>query len=107
MINSLLRILHLIQALCCLQQERSPILAWSPQPSIPNCLVSHLSFIEFKGFRGFPDEVSFVEYVLQKGHVLKTMIIADISLDLKKKYFILKLLSDVPRASAMCQLKFD
>jgi len=35
------------------------------------------------------------------------MNIADISLDLKKKYFILKLLSDVPRASAMCQLKFD
>jgi len=52
--------------------------------------------------------VSFVELVLQKGLVLKTMmIIADSSLDLKKKYDILQTLSDVPRASGMCQLKFE
>ncbi|PNY01314.1 F-box/FBD/LRR-repeat protein [Trifolium pratense] len=85
----------------------SPILGWPPQPSVPNCLVSHLTFIQFKGFRGIPDEVSFIDYLLRNGLVLKTMIVADISLDLKMKYHILKLLSDVPRASGMCQLKFD
>jgi hypothetical protein len=98
--------LHLIQVLCSLQ-EQSPILGWATQPSVPNCLVSHLTFIQFKGFHGFPDEVSFVEHVLQKGLVLKTMIIADCSLDLKKKYENLKTLFEVPRASGMCQLKFE
>jgi hypothetical protein len=53
------------------------------------------------------DEISFVEYVLQKGLVLKTVIIADISLDQGKKYDILKRLSNVPRASEMCRLTFD
>ena len=100
-------ILHLIQVLCCFQ-EQSPILGWATLPSVPNCLVSHLTFIQFNQFQGFPDEVSFVELVLQKGLVLKTMmIIADSSLDLKKKYDILQTLSDVPRASGMCQLKFE
>lgn len=51
--------------------------------------------------------MSFVEYVLQNGLVLKTMIISGISLDLNKKYDILKTLSDLPRASGMCRLKFD
>ncbi|PNY12257.1 F-box/FBD/LRR-repeat protein [Trifolium pratense] len=88
-------------------KERSPILGWPPQPSVPNCLVSHLNCIQFKGFRGLQDELLFVEYILRHGLVLETMIVADISLDLKKKYFILKLLSDVPRASGKCKLKFD
>ncbi|WJX91958.1 hypothetical protein P8452_73669 [Trifolium repens] len=109
--NSLLSLLQKCPMLRVLEiqndKERSPILQWPPPPSVPNCLVSHLTFIQFKGFRGFPDEVSFVEYILRNGLVLKTIIIADISLDLKKKYFILKLLSDVPRASGKCQLKFD
>jgi len=51
--------------------------------------------------------VSFVEHVLQKGLVLKAVIIADISVDLKEKYDILRRLSNVRRASVMCQLAFD
>jgi len=106
MINSLLWILHLIQILCCLQQQL-PILGWAPQTRVPNCLISHLTFIQFKGLRGFPDELSFVEYVLQKGLVLKTMIIAVRSLDLEKNYSVVKTLTNVPRASTTCQLTFD
>jgi hypothetical protein len=106
MINSLLWILHLIQVLCWLQKQ-SPILGPAPPPSAPNCLVSHLTFIEFKGFEGFPDQVSFVEYLLQKGLVLKTMIIDVFFMELKKKYSILKMLCNLPRASATCQLSFD
>jgi len=106
MINSLLRILHLIQVLCCLQ-EQSPILGWAPPPSAPNCLVSNLTFIEFKGFRGLPIEVSFVEYLLQKGLVLKTMIIDVFLMELEKKYSILKMLCNLPRASGTCQLTID
>ena len=105
-INSVLWILHLIQALCCLQ-EQSPILGWAPQPSAPNCLVSHLTFARFEGFEGFPDEMSFVEYLLQKGLVLETMIIDVRYLDLEKKYSILKKLLNLRRGSGMCQLTFD
>jgi hypothetical protein len=83
-------------------------LGWAPQPNAPKCLVSHLTFIQFKGFLGLPDEVSFVEHVLQEGFVLKTiMIISDISLDQSKKYDILKRLSNASRASRMCRLTFD
>ena len=91
----------------CLLHEQSSLLGWAPTPCVPNCIISHLASIQFKGFQGSPDEVSFVEYVLQNGLVLKTMIIAGISLDLNKKYEILKKLSDLPRASGMCRLKFD
>ena len=84
-----------------------PVLRRAPQPGALNCLIAHLTFIQFKRFQGDPDEVSFVKYVLLKGPVLKTVIITDISLDLKKKYSILKTLSNVPRASGVCQLTFD
>jgi hypothetical protein len=80
---------------------------WATQPSVPSCLVSHLTFIQLKVYRGFPDELLFAEYVLQKGLVLKTMIIVDISVDPKNKLDTLNRLSNVPKASAMCQLTFD
>jgi len=91
----------------CLQEEQPPILGWAPLPSVPTCLISHLTVIQFKGFHGFPDEMSFVEHVLQKGFVLKTLIFSDIFLDQSEKYDILKRLSNVSRASGMCQLTFD
>ncbi|GAU24751.1 hypothetical protein TSUD_355800 [Trifolium subterraneum] len=107
--NSLLSLLQkcpMLRVLVIQNNEvRSPILGWPPQPSVPNCLVSHLTFIRFNGFQG--DEVSFLDYLLRNGLVLETVIVAGISLDLKMKYHILKLLSDVPRASGKCQLKFD
>lgn len=113
--NSLLNsLLSLLQKCPMLQnltiygyKKQSPILGLAPPPSAPNCLVSHLTFIEFKGFEGFPDQVSFVEYLLQKGLVLKTMIIDVLFMELEKKYSILKMLCNLPRASATCQLTFD
>jgi len=79
----------------CCRQEESPLLGWATQPSIPNCIISHLTFIRLKGYQGLPDELLFVEYILQKGLVLKTMIIDDISLDLSKKSNILNRLYKV------------
>lgn len=89
------------------EEEEPPTLGWAPLPSVPTCLICHLTVIQFKGFHGFPDEMSFVEYVLQKGLVLKTLIFSDIFLDQSEKYDILKRLSNVSRASGMCQLTFD
>ncbi|KAK2352937.1 F-box/FBD/LRR-repeat protein [Trifolium repens] len=105
---SLLQTCHLLQVLIIQNdKDQSPLPVWATQPSVPSCLVSHLTFIQLKGYRGFPDELLFAEYVLQKGLVLKTMIIVDISVDPKNKLDTLNRLSNVPKASAMCQLTFD
>ncbi|XP_045805609.1 F-box/FBD/LRR-repeat protein At4g26340-like [Trifolium pratense] len=105
---SLLQTCHLLQVLIIQNdKDQSPLPICATQPSVPSCLVSHLASIELKGYRGFPDELLFAEYVLQKGLVLKTMIIVDISVDPNKKFDTLRRLSNVPRASANCQLTFD
>lgn len=78
--------------------------------NVPNCLVSHLNFIHFKGYQACLHEMEFVGYVLRNGLVLKTMLISGLSLDKKEKwekYLILKEFSDIPKGSANCQLKFD
>jgi hypothetical protein len=107
MINSLIWIFYLIQVLCCLQ-EQSPVLRWAPHRSVPGCLVSHLSIVQFQGFQGLQDQLLFVKYVLRNGLVLEKMIISDMSLELdqKKKQKIIKGLSKLRRACGMCQLIF-
>ncbi|CAJ2663830.1 unnamed protein product [Trifolium pratense] len=111
--NSLLSLLHkcpLLQVLIIQNvkfKEQRPILGCAPQPSVPNCLVSHLNFIQFKGCQGYEDELFFIEYVLQNGLVLETMNVADISLDLQTKYDLLKRLFNVRKACEMCQFTFD
>ncbi|AET01501.1 putative FBD domain-containing protein [Medicago truncatula] len=101
---------YITSYVCCgvlhCRQEESPLPGWTTQPSVPNCIVSHLTFIQFKGFKGVPDELLFAEYILQKGLVLKTMIIDDISVDLSKKYDILNKLSKV-RRDGIFPLIFD
>lgn len=104
---SLLQKCPMLRVLIIQHQLVLPVLRRAQQPGALNCLIAHLSFIQFKGFQGYPDEVSFVAYVLLKGPVLKTVIITSMCLDLKKKYSILKTLSNVPRASGVCQLTFD
>jgi hypothetical protein len=73
--------------------------------SVPKCLVSHLTFINLDGYIG--NELEFFQYVLQNGLVLKTMIIDDgwfHSLNQLDEW--LKKICDLPRGSAMCQVKF-
>ncbi|GAU24749.1 hypothetical protein TSUD_355780 [Trifolium subterraneum] len=106
LLNALSGVKHLMLSRST-TKEQSPILGWAPQPSVPNCLVSHLNFIQFKGCQGFQDELFFIEYVLQNGLVLETMNVADISMDLQKKYDFLKRLFNVRKACEMCQVTFD
>lgn len=97
-----------LHGVTCCGQEPSGRIYWPRPPTpVPNCLVSHLTSIHLKGFEGFLNEMEFTEYILLSGLVLKTMIITDITLDLSNKHSILKKLSDMPRGSAMCQLRFD
>ena len=102
--------LHLFSPLvaCC---QRTPVQTsypsdWTCPTSVPECLVSHLTIIEFRGYEGSRDEQAFTAYTLQSGLVLKTVTLR-FPLGLRKKYSIVKELCVSPRASSMCQLKFD
>lgn len=78
--------------------------------SVPNCLVSHLTYIHFKGYTGYWHEKEFAGYVLQYGLVLKTMLISGfLSNESKKstKYHYRRKFSNMPRGSTVCQVKFD
>ncbi|KAK2412039.1 FBD-associated F-box protein [Trifolium repens] len=91
------------------KEEPSPIRTWEPKSTTaPKCLRSHLTYIHIEGYQGWEDELTFAEYVLQNGLVLQTVLIfVDNSMDLTKKYRSLKRLSDIPRGSVTCKLKFD
>jgi len=69
--------IHCLSYTCCCvfnyQQEQAPIPGWTTQSNVPDCIVSHLTFVQFKGYRELPDELLFAECILQNGTVLKTM----------------------------------
>ena len=96
----------------CFLQDTSPFqysLTSKPK-SVPNCLVSHLTYIHFKGYRGCWREMDFASYVLHYGLVLKTMHISGFLSDESKKstkYHTLRKFSNMPRGSTVCQLKFE
>lgn len=97
---------------CFLQRLAPPTLYGlaAKTKNVPNCLVSHLNFIHFKGYQAYLHEMEFAAYVLRNGLVLKTMLISGLLLDKKEKwekYLILKEFADIPKGSANCQLKFD
>ncbi|MCH81716.1 F-box/RNI/FBD-like domain protein [Trifolium medium] len=84
-------------------------LAVKPE-SVPNCVVSHLTSIHFKGYQGDIPEMEFANYVLQNGLVLKSMIITDFLLEKKekwKKYRFRENLSNTPKGSTVCQVNFE
>ena len=82
---------------------------WQPESTtVSQCLKSHLTYIHLEGYQGLEDELTFAEYILRNGIVLKTMLIfVDISMDKKDNDCSLKRLTDIPRGSIMCQLEFD
>lgn len=95
----------------CLQDTSPNESDLEVKPStVPNCLVSHLSYMHIKGYQGDSSEMEFASYVLQNGLVLKKMIISGVLLDQKKKwekYRCLSKFSNMPRGSAVCQVTFD
>ncbi|XP_058747544.1 FBD-associated F-box protein At4g10400-like [Vicia villosa] len=102
---------HMIQVLIIQsnKEEQPPLRTWDPKSTtVPKCLKSHLSYIHIEGYQGFEDELTFAEYILRNGLVLKTMLIfVDTTIQLTNKYCSVKRLTDIPRGSTMCQLKFD
>ncbi|CAL5196961.1 unnamed protein product [Lathyrus oleraceus] len=91
------------------KEEQPPLRTWDPKSTtVPKCLKSRLSYIHIEGYQGFEDELTFAEYILRNGFALKTVLIfVDTSMEQTNKYRSLKRLTDIPRRSSMCQLKFD
>ena len=83
-----------------------PEIPWTQPSSVPNCVTSHLKILEFEGYQGSTDEHEFIAYILHRGLVLEKMTIHT-KIDLKKKDYVLKKLSIIPRGSNTCQLKVD
>ncbi|MCH80474.1 F-box/FBD/LRR-repeat protein [Trifolium medium] len=112
--NLLLNVLekcHMLQVLILqsTKEEPSPFRTWEPKSTkVPKCLESHLTYIHIEGYQGFEDELAIAEYILRNGLVLHTMlIIFHTSTDQTNKHCSLKRLTDIPRGSVACQLKFD
>ncbi|XP_024628280.1 FBD-associated F-box protein At4g10400 isoform X1 [Medicago truncatula] len=91
------------------KEKLSPLRTWQPESTtVPECLKSHLTYIHIEGYQGFEDELTFAEYLLRNGLVLQTMLIfVDTSMHTTNKYLSVKRLTDIPRGSVTCQLKFD
>ncbi|CAL5196960.1 unnamed protein product [Lathyrus oleraceus] len=110
MLNVLVKC-HVLQVLIiqCTKEEPPPFGSWEPRSTtVPKCLKSHLTFIHIEGYQGVEDELAFAEYILHNGQILDTMLISfDTSMHLINKYCSLKRLTDIPRGSVTCQLKFD
>ncbi|MCH80023.1 F-box/RNI/FBD-like domain protein, partial [Trifolium medium] len=78
--------------------------------SVPDCLISHLTFIHFKGYQGNSCEMEFASYVLRYGIVLKTLLISGFLSDKRHRYDKYRLrreFSNMPRCSTVCQVKLD
>ncbi|OIV89935.1 hypothetical protein TanjilG_00451 [Lupinus angustifolius] len=87
--------------------ESSFLERWTPPTTVPNCLVSHLTMIIFRGYQGSPKEVAFTAYILLRGLVLKTLTVhTHFSLSLEEKHWIFEQLSNMPKASNKFQLVF-
>ncbi|KAI5419840.1 FBD-associated F-box protein At4g10400 isoform X1 [Lathyrus oleraceus] len=91
------------------KEEQPPLRTWDPKSTaVPKCIICSLSYIHIEGYQGFEDELTFAEYILRNGYVLETMLIfVDASMEQTNKYCSLKRLTDTPRRSRRCQLKFD
>ncbi|CAL0308744.1 unnamed protein product [Lupinus luteus] len=82
--------------------------SWTPPTTVPNCLVSHITTIIFRGYHGSPKQVAFTAYILQRGLVLKTLTVhTHFSLSFEEKHWIFEQLSNMPKASNKCQLVFS
>ncbi|QHN75935.1 hypothetical protein HN51_053571 [Arachis hypogaea] len=81
---------------------------WRQPSSVPNCIVSHLNTVEYRGYQNTPEEHEFTAYILQRGLVLKTMRIhAKYYCPHYLKWEISQALSEIQRGSNMCRLEID
>ncbi|XLT71558.1 hypothetical protein HN873_027984 [Arachis hypogaea] len=102
-------VVHVLKSVvyCELYFHRSQFYVPAPPTMVSNCVTSHLKSFEFREYENSADEREFIEYLLQRGLVLKRVTIhLYYYLDQETKYDIVKELSAIPRGSTTCQLNF-
>ena len=79
---------------------------WQPESTTDSeCLKSHLTYIRIEGYQEHEDVLTFAEYILRNGLVLKTMLVfVDISPDIRNKYRYIKRLTNIWMGSRELQL---
>ena len=82
-------------------------LKWNFYEYVPKCLSSHLTALQFKGFKGLKDELELIGHILQLARVLKTMTLSSDPSTEKEKIRVLKELVMFPRHSSTCQITFN
>ncbi|XP_061339384.1 F-box protein At4g09920-like [Gastrolobium bilobum] len=55
------------------KQKPLHLQSWAQPTMVPNCLRSHLTSVQFEGYRGLGDDLEFADYILRYGFVLKAM----------------------------------
>ena len=74
---------------------------------VPECLSSHLTTCDYKGFEGKEEEMELVRQILKAAKVLKSMKITVTSnLGLKLKLLIREKLGKFQRSSQNCEIAF-
>ncbi|MED6139804.1 hypothetical protein PIB30_087433 [Stylosanthes scabra] len=83
--------------------------AWTKPTSVPYCLASKLSKVNFSPYYGAEHDKEFIAYVLQEGLALKSISIgfaSFIRLNSDRRQVIIDELSHLPKSSTTCQLYF-
>ncbi|XP_025677897.1 F-box/LRR-repeat protein At3g59200-like [Arachis hypogaea] len=101
-------VVHVLKSVVhCEYFHRIEFFVPAPPTMVSNCVTSHLKSFEFREYENSADEREFIEYLLQRGLVLKRVTIhLNSYLDQETKYDIVKELSAIPRGSTTCQLNF-
>ncbi|XP_023644429.1 probable FBD-associated F-box protein At1g32375 [Capsella rubella] len=80
---------------------------WNEASLVPECLLSSLENLVWKGFEGTKAGKEVAAFILRSGNCLKKATIYSKTTDLNKKLEMIKELSLSPRGSRTCQLLFD
>ncbi|EOA37429.1 hypothetical protein CARUB_v10011398mg [Capsella rubella] len=81
--------------------------SWNEASLVPECLLSSLENLVWKGFEGTKAGKEVAAFILRSGNCLKKATIYSKTTDLNKKLEMIKELSLSPRGSRTCQLLFD
>ncbi|MED6136635.1 hypothetical protein PIB30_057734 [Stylosanthes scabra] len=96
---------NVLQELTIMRHEEGEPQEWTEPVEVPNCLVSHLERVTFFMYLGTEEDKEFVRYILQKGLILKSVIVWADPMGFDVDSTDKEELSLIPTASKMCQLE--
>lgn len=81
---------------------------WDPPSSVPECMMSSLEKLEWRGYLGREIELELMSYLLKHSLCLKTVIVTPNEFkSVEEMYQMVEVLASVPVGSKVCRLVFD